>query len=123
MTDHEIDTALQEKAGDILPSSGFLQSVMAAVQSESVALPAILFPWKRALPGIVGSIVVLIALFVTLISAVYSPSLWSPNSSHLQALCDAATTLLQQPVSLWTTVAIFLGTVCVAGSRWLSSMR
>ena len=36
----------------ILPSSGFLASVMERVQEESRAPAPIPFPWKRAVPGI-----------------------------------------------------------------------
>jgi hypothetical protein len=35
----------------LLPSSGFLASVMERVREEAVAPPPIPFPWKRALPG------------------------------------------------------------------------
>ena len=37
----------------ILPSSGFLASVMERVEEESRVLAPIPFPWKRAFPGIV----------------------------------------------------------------------
>ena len=35
----------------LLPSSGFLASVMERVREEALAPPPIPFPWKRALPG------------------------------------------------------------------------
>jgi hypothetical protein len=44
----------------LIPSSGFLSSVMSRVHEEAAAPPPIPFPWKRALPGIL----LLIALFV-----------------------------------------------------------
>lgn len=37
---------------ELLPSSGFLASVMERVQEEAAAPPPIPFPWKRAIPGI-----------------------------------------------------------------------
>jgi hypothetical protein len=37
----------------LIPSSGFLASVMERVHDEAVAPPPIPFPWKRAIPGIV----------------------------------------------------------------------
>ena len=37
----------------LVPSSGFLASVMERVREEAAAPPPIPFPWKRALPGIV----------------------------------------------------------------------
>lgn len=38
---------------ELLPSSGFVASVMERVQEEAAAPPPIPFPWKRAIPGIV----------------------------------------------------------------------
>lgn len=35
----------------LVPSSGFLASVMERVREEAGAPPPMLFPWKRALPG------------------------------------------------------------------------
>ncbi|HET9131827.1 MAG TPA: hypothetical protein VFO86_12810 [Terriglobia bacterium] len=53
MKPDEFDRVLSREA-EIIPSSGFVRSVMAAVQSEAAAPPPIPFPWKRALPGILA---------------------------------------------------------------------
>ncbi|MGA3136375.1 MAG: hypothetical protein ABSC88_10325 [Terracidiphilus sp.] len=37
----------------LIPSSGFLASVMERVHEEATAPPPIPFPWKRAIPGMV----------------------------------------------------------------------
>jgi hypothetical protein len=37
----------------LIPSSGFLASVMERVQEEAAAPPPIPFPWRRAIPGMV----------------------------------------------------------------------
>jgi hypothetical protein len=37
----------------LVPSSGFLATVMERVREEAAAPPPIPFPWKRALPGLV----------------------------------------------------------------------
>jgi hypothetical protein len=37
----------------LVPSSGFLASVMERVHEEAAAPPPIPFPWKRAIPGLV----------------------------------------------------------------------
>lgn len=37
---------------ELVPSSGFLASVMDRVEQEAAAPPPIPFPWKRAIPGI-----------------------------------------------------------------------
>jgi hypothetical protein len=38
---------------ELVPSSGFLSSVMEKVNEEAIAPPPIPFPWKRAMPGFV----------------------------------------------------------------------
>jgi hypothetical protein len=38
---------------ELVPTSGFLASVMERVQEEATAPPPIPFPWKRTLPGMV----------------------------------------------------------------------
>lgn len=47
----EIDHILATEE-ELIPSSGFLSSVMEHVQEEAAAPPPIPFPWKRAIPGI-----------------------------------------------------------------------
>src|ERR1700680_1415582 len=37
---------------ELIPSSGFLASVMERVREEAATPPPIPFPWKRAVPGI-----------------------------------------------------------------------
>jgi len=56
MKSDEIDRALTREV-EIIPSSGFVRSVMAAVRSEAAAPPPIPFPWKRALPGLLACLV------------------------------------------------------------------
>jgi len=52
MTAKKIDRILAEEE-ELIPSSGFLASVMERVESEAAAPPPISFPWKRAVPGMV----------------------------------------------------------------------
>jgi hypothetical protein len=47
----EIDRVLATE-DELIPSSGFLSSVMERVQEEAVTPPPIPFPWRRVLPGI-----------------------------------------------------------------------
>jgi hypothetical protein len=49
--DAEIDRVLATE-GELIPSSGFMASVMERVQEEAAAPAPIPFPWKRAVPGI-----------------------------------------------------------------------
>jgi hypothetical protein len=63
MNRDDLDRILaQEK--EILPSSGFAASVMEAVRGEAAAPPPLPFPWKRALPGVVVSCLVLLWVFI-----------------------------------------------------------
>ena len=56
MNPDELDRILSQEA-EIIPSSGFVRSVMTAVRSEAAAPPPIPFPWKRALPGLLTLVV------------------------------------------------------------------
>jgi len=57
MTDERMDEILGAEE-ELVPSSGFLASVMERVREESAAPPPIPFPWKRAAPGFVVATVV-----------------------------------------------------------------
>src|ERR1700687_2839317 len=51
----------------ILPSSGFVASVMEAVGREAATPPRIPFPWRRAVPGLAVGVLALVAvLFVAI---------------------------------------------------------
>jgi hypothetical protein len=50
MTAKKIDKILAGEE-ELIPSSGFLASVMERIEDEAAAPPPIPFPWKRALPG------------------------------------------------------------------------
>jgi len=50
MTAKKIDNILAEEE-ELIPSSGFLASVMERIEDEAAAPPPIPFPWKRAVPG------------------------------------------------------------------------
>ena len=54
--DDDLDR-IMARDDEIVPSSGFASSVMDAVRSEAAAPPAIPFPWKRALPGLLTLVV------------------------------------------------------------------
>jgi hypothetical protein len=53
-----IDRILATEA-ELVPSSGFLSSVMDRVREEAAAPAPIPFPWKRAVPGILFAVGVL----------------------------------------------------------------
>jgi hypothetical protein len=53
LNDDEIESIL-DGGDEILPSSGFAESVMEAVHRDVITLPPLAFPWRRAVPGIVA---------------------------------------------------------------------
>ena len=63
MSEEELDQILS-KEQEIVPSSGFVVSVMNAVRREAAAPPPIAFPWKRAMPGLFSAALALAWLVV-----------------------------------------------------------
>lgn len=61
MNDDDLDRMLMERE-EIVPSSGFVASVMEAVQQEAAAPAPIPFPWKWALPGLILSMAMAIGM-------------------------------------------------------------
>lgn len=86
LTDADFENALGPAQDAILPSSGFAESVMAAVDREAAALSPIPFPWLRALPGLVVAAVMIAALAAALASTLLTPAAVSPASGSWQTL-------------------------------------
>lgn len=63
MNDNDLDRMLM-KRDDILPSSGFVASVMEAVRQEAAAPAPISFPWKWALPGFIVCVAMAMGMIV-----------------------------------------------------------
>lgn len=109
--DDELDRILSET--EILPSSGFTASVMDAVRHEAEAPPAIPFPWKRALPGIVvgGAMlgVVIVLMIVQLARGTWAAPLPPAWDTAFHSI--AQTTLrLGGP---WVAVALLTSLACM----------
>jgi hypothetical protein len=113
MLDAKIEAILAGEE-ELIPSSGFLASVMERVQEEAVAPPPIPFPWKQAIPGILATTGVLawgaVKLFRQGLPALNSPMLPLP---HLPAA-------LVVPVEQTGWVALALGVTLLS---WLFSRR
>lgn len=62
MRQDELDRILWRDQ-EVIPSPGFINSVMDSVRREALAPEPIPFPWKRALPG-VASLVLALALLL-----------------------------------------------------------
>ena len=92
MRDDDLDRILNRE--EILPSSGFVDSVMDAVRQEAATPPPIPFPWKRALPGLFVAVLVLVSVLVSgaarLTPPVPTPQLPGTSAFALPSLLDAA---------------------------------
>jgi len=95
---------------DLLPSSGFLASVMERVHEQAAAPAPILFPWKRAIPGILLAAAVLgwgaVELFRAALPALRTLSLAPPHlpATLIPPLEDAGWVALALTVSLLSTL-------------------
>jgi hypothetical protein len=113
MTHDPLDNILAAEE-ELIPSSGFLASVMERVHEEAAAPPPIPFPWVRAIPAIVVAAVVLggsaVELIRLAIPAVLNLALTPP---HLTA---AITQPLEQ--AGWVALALTASLL-----SWLLSRR
>lgn len=114
--DEALGGALSEERDGILPSSGFADSVMAAVRSEGPA--PLHFPWKRALPGLIAGIAAIVAFVV---GAVWVVARMPAGSSAAPGLAWRAGMMQMlgravNPAALWMLVALLIPLV----SLWLT---
>jgi hypothetical protein len=101
----EFDRIVSEEQ-TIVPSSGFTASVMAAVLLESSAAAPLAFPWRRVLPGLIGSGVALAVLVQQIfvqpgMSAARFYPAWLPAFAHIM---DAGKRFGVH----WVTLTLFL---------------
>ena len=112
MRNDDLDRLLSREQ-EILPSSGFVLSVMDAVQREAAAPPPIPFPWKRALPGICAAGLALVSIFVASIVLLHSgaaaPPLPAAWLSALASLVEASKALGAN----WMALALLLSLASV----------
>jgi hypothetical protein len=127
MTDHEEIDRVLSREDEILPSSGFVVSVMEAVRREAAAPPPIPFPWQRALPGlVVGSLIlVLVGIGAVLVvsrlggASAAVPQFSVSPPSGTPALFRSG---LESAVR-WTALSLLAAFVCVKLSMRLASGR
>jgi hypothetical protein len=113
----DLDRILSEDE-QILPSSGFANSVMDAVHQEAAVPPPIVFPWKRLLPGLCAA-----ALTLPLAAAVVLlPSGAAPQTAPGPLLNGLASALVfAETLRLdWILLALGLSFVSVRLSARLA---
>lgn len=85
VTRGKIDAILATEE-ELVPSSGFVSSVMERIAEEAAAPPPIPFPWKRAVPGMVLAGGVLgWGTFVLVRAGIHSAGSISMPAIHLSA--------------------------------------
>lgn len=126
MKDSEIDRILSRR-DEILPSSGFVTSVMDAVRREAAAPPPIPFPWKRALPGLALGILALAVILGAGVVAVTRGIRGSFSAEiPIWPSLSTSTALAQGNVASaagWACLALLLALVSVKLSMRLAAGR
>lgn len=115
MKDDDIDRILS-KEQEIIPSSGFLGSVMDAMQREATA-PPIPFPWKRALPGLTAAGLALVWVLVAGISLFIRGTVTQPLPSELLSSFALIIGAWKTVGASWITLALVLSLASVKFSR------
>jgi len=132
LSDARLDAALGAQQDGILPSSGFADSVMAAVARETAAAGAIPFPWKRAIPGLIAAAIALFLVVAALAALLRSQAalpLGAPASGANGDLAlivhnaAASVALLHNPTALWLLVSFAIPLVCLLLMRRLLFSR
>ncbi len=115
MIDDEFDRTFSSE-DEILPSSGFVASVMEAVRIDALTPPPIPFPWRRALPGL-G--VAALALAWLLVAAVMQFGSETKTPFPAAALPSTFEPILEAAV--WSVLALLLSLALLMLSiRWTS---
>ncbi len=129
MNDDELDQLLMERE-EIVPSSGFVASVMEAVQQEAAAPAPIPFPWKWALPGLIVSVAMAMGMIARWIfsgarvgNSVGSATATLPVGNLFAMLPHgqiAASTLLALE---WSALALLVSLAAVRFSMKIATVR
>jgi hypothetical protein len=124
LTDADLDRVLTAPDDIILPSSGFAGAVMASVRHQASAPAPLPFPWKRALPGLVGIVAALVLLIAGIASVVRSFLAAGPRASAVSAGPILTLSLGRNGGSaLWVVVALAIPLACLFLCRRLIAHR
>jgi len=111
LTNEKIDKILAREE-ELIPSSGFLASVMERIEDEAAAPAPIPFPWKRAVPGMA------LAAGVFGWGAVELARIGVPAASRISLPAVHFTVVLSRPAEQAGWVALALG---ISLASWLVS--
>ncbi|HVW79142.1 MAG TPA: hypothetical protein VHB45_16125 [Alloacidobacterium sp.] len=96
---------------EMIPSSGFVASVMEAVQRESTASQPIAFPWLRALPIFAALAAVLVMLGIAIFELVRMPVSYVGHWTIPPAIMR----VLSQTSAGWVAIALVIALL----STWI----
>ena len=112
MKPEDFERVLSEEP-DIVPSSGFVASVMEAVTADATA-PPLAFPWKRAWPLAAG----FAALLLWLVSRLFQPASSAPGPD-IYAWFE----MIAPMAGGWVIVAVLMTVAITAWSLRLVRVR
>ena len=115
-----IEAHFHASPGDLLPSSGFAQSVMQSIHAEAVEPPPIEFPWRRILPAAVVILCALLTFSVSLVRNGIHFATASPaaNTLHFPNLAAVTSSGSRDAALCWILLA-----VCLAGAAAATSFH
>ena len=122
MRQDDLDRILS-KEQEIIPSSGFVNSVMDSVRREALTPAPIPFPWKRALPGL-ASVVLSLMLLLIAGSALLKRGIAAP--SQPLTLLFAHDKILEAARSIragWIVLALLLSLASAKFSIRFTTLR
>lgn len=115
MRDDDINRILS-KEQEIIPSSGFVGSVMDAIRREA-APPPIPFPWKRAMPGLSAAGFALVWVLFAGITLFIRGTATQPLPPELLSSFTSVTGAWKTVGASWITLALVLSFASVKFAR------
>lgn len=122
MRQDELDRILS-RVQEIIPSPGFVNSVMDSIRREALTPAPIPFPWKRALPGVAALV---LALGLLLIAGATLFTRGIASQSHPLILPFAYDRILEAARSIragWIVLALLLSLASAKLSIRFTTLR
>jgi hypothetical protein len=107
---------------NVIPSSGFVDSVMDAIECAASTPPPIPFPWKHALPGLAACLIALVS-FVYLAFTHFDASSTTSALSRTAPMVAAIIEGLKAVDGGWIAVALLVSAASVFFSMRMVGAR